>query len=459
MASSWTSEQVLALAPDDSSVKNAKKIGENKWKTFGASADLLWGECAGSGAQPYQTYIALDEPAFKCSCPSRKFPCKHGLALFLFYLQKPDQFAQKTTPNWASEWLESRQKKKEKKEQKAQEPEKPVDAKTLAKREQKQKESQQKREETVQKGIEELELWLRDLVRQGFVELKNQNYSYWDTIKRRMTDTQSTGLANRLRLMEAALGVEDWSNAFLSALARTHLLLESYRHIENLPQDLQAEVRSQIGWNWSKEEVFAHSHLVQDLWFVLAQFIEEEENLFTQKIWLYGQKSQRFAMILNFAHSTSRQSLDRSWRTGTFVPALLYFYPGRTLRVLYSKESQGSAEAFQQDALDLCLNSSADSIQEIFKQYTEAFAQNPWLSEYPMILKQVTPLCFGENFSKIALRDSQSMILPISPNFEKKGELFALTGGNPCQCFGLWDSKYFRPLSLWGEGQYWDLSL
>ena len=37
----------------------------------------------GSAASPYQTGIDLSEPAFQCTCPSHKFPCKHGLGLFL----------------------------------------------------------------------------------------------------------------------------------------------------------------------------------------------------------------------------------------------------------------------------------------------------------------------------------------------------------------------------------------
>ena len=44
---------------------------------------MLWGLCAGSGKNPYQTIVDLSGPAYKCSCPSRKFPCKHALGLLL----------------------------------------------------------------------------------------------------------------------------------------------------------------------------------------------------------------------------------------------------------------------------------------------------------------------------------------------------------------------------------------
>src|SRR5437660_1496499 len=81
---SWTTEQILALAPDAGSAKAGKELASpRKWLTLGQEGQAAWGECQGSGAHPYQTKIDLSEPAFQCTCPSRKFPCKHALGLFL----------------------------------------------------------------------------------------------------------------------------------------------------------------------------------------------------------------------------------------------------------------------------------------------------------------------------------------------------------------------------------------
>ena len=50
--------------------------------------------------------------SFKCSCPSRKFPCKHGLALLLLQAQDASRF---TAPQSAlvREWLASRRERAE----------------------------------------------------------------------------------------------------------------------------------------------------------------------------------------------------------------------------------------------------------------------------------------------------------------------------------------------------------
>ncbi|NJK44684.1 MAG: SWIM zinc finger family protein, partial [Pleurocapsa sp. SU_196_0] len=116
----WTPERILALAPDSSSASSGKGLSARKsWVSVAKSGDILWGECQGSGKHPYQTRIDTTEPVFKCSCPSRKFPCKHGLGLFLLYASKPAEFSETVPPSWVAEWLEGRQNRAEKKAEKA----------------------------------------------------------------------------------------------------------------------------------------------------------------------------------------------------------------------------------------------------------------------------------------------------------------------------------------------------
>ncbi|MCB1718739.1 MAG: SWIM zinc finger family protein, partial [Candidatus Competibacteraceae bacterium] len=71
---------MATLAPDSASLKAAQKLlSSRNWPLLGSNEQALWGHCLGSGSKPYLVRIELDEPAFKCSCPSRKFPCKHAL--------------------------------------------------------------------------------------------------------------------------------------------------------------------------------------------------------------------------------------------------------------------------------------------------------------------------------------------------------------------------------------------
>ena len=84
---SFSPEQIIALAPDAPSAKAGRSLATaRKWSALGCDERAVWGECQGSGKEPYRTQIDFTEPAFRCMCPSRKFPCKHALGLFLLFV-------------------------------------------------------------------------------------------------------------------------------------------------------------------------------------------------------------------------------------------------------------------------------------------------------------------------------------------------------------------------------------
>jgi len=92
-----TAEQITNLAPDATSVKAGRALATNsKWLSRCVHEKALWGDCQGSGKTPYRTIVDLGNIAFKCSCPSRKFPCKHGLGLLFLYADNPSVFSVET---------------------------------------------------------------------------------------------------------------------------------------------------------------------------------------------------------------------------------------------------------------------------------------------------------------------------------------------------------------------------
>lgn len=100
----WTPQQVAGAAPDASSLAAARRLARpGPWSETGSTETLLWGKCQGSGRTPYQVSIDLTGPAFRCSCPSRKFPCKHGLGLMVLASGAFDALPAAEEPAWVSE--------------------------------------------------------------------------------------------------------------------------------------------------------------------------------------------------------------------------------------------------------------------------------------------------------------------------------------------------------------------
>jgi len=97
-------EQVLAFAPDARSAAAGEKLGTPaSWQNLGASDDAYWGECKGSAL--YQVRVALPDLIAKCTCPSRKSPCKHVLGLLVLAATTPSALIATQPPEWVIEWL------------------------------------------------------------------------------------------------------------------------------------------------------------------------------------------------------------------------------------------------------------------------------------------------------------------------------------------------------------------
>src|SRR5271157_2988284 len=190
----WSTERIEQLAPDASSAQAGLGLAKPaRWRTLGQADHVIWGECQGSGSVPYQTQIDLREPAFRCSCPSRKFPCKHALGLFLLYVEQRSALAAGSRPLRVAEWLEARGKKVEQKTQKSRtagdgETTAVADSAAQAKR-------AAGREARVAAGLDELKRWLLDLVRQGLASVPGRPYGFWESVAARMVDAQAPGVA------------------------------------------------------------------------------------------------------------------------------------------------------------------------------------------------------------------------------------------------------------------------
>jgi hypothetical protein len=115
-------DTIHRIAPDSDAVTAARGLlRKNSFLDPGISADQTWllGRCKGSGKQPYEVSVDLADPSSptcRCNCPSRKFPCKHGLGLMLLYLESTDKFSEREP---AAELLAKREKKATRDQKKA----------------------------------------------------------------------------------------------------------------------------------------------------------------------------------------------------------------------------------------------------------------------------------------------------------------------------------------------------
>jgi uncharacterized Zn finger protein len=103
-----TQDRIAAIAPDAQTIARAQTMAApHKWRTAGQDEHALWGQC--QGAELYDVVVDLGDLGSRCTCPVRKTPCKHALALLMLSLA--GMVMPGEPPAWAAEWVAGRARK------------------------------------------------------------------------------------------------------------------------------------------------------------------------------------------------------------------------------------------------------------------------------------------------------------------------------------------------------------
>ena len=400
----WQVEQVFALAPRPSDAVVAQSLAvAARWGSTGCDRQGVWGRCRGTGSEPYDCVVDHVAVTFACSCPSRRSPCKHVLALLLLWVHGAVPWAERARPGHASAWLASAAAADNTTTAGATKPdsELPASAREAARPATQaaapdrvpdrmpdrmpdsapdRKPAASTRTERVARmraGLADLDRWLEDRVRTGLVDPALASYRTWDHLAARLTDAQVGGLANRVRRTAGAVGAHPrWHEQVLAELGMLHLLASAGSNFAALSPTRAESVAAAVGMLVRQADVLAGVP-VTDHWFVAGRSDVREDRIEVRRTYLHGRATGEWAMVLSFA--AYGQSLDTSLPVGSVVHADLFRYPGVLgLRALvgrrHSDEQPGSAP-------------SAGSVAQACAAVGAAVAAEPWIERYPVAMR------------------------------------------------------------------------
>ena len=419
-----SADQVTALAPDASSFKAGKALAaKSKWSGLGHAGQMIWGLAKGSGSKPYQTQVNIEEFAYKCSCPSRKFPCKHALGLLFLAADDETLLTETDLPDWVKAWVDTRQEKQSKKAEKTKAAKSKAAAK--AKDPEAAAKTRKKREARVQEGVSFLQDFLLDIARQGLGQSNIRERGYWDTVSRRLIDCQAPGLASAVgRISETANSATD--TRLLHEIGALYLLTHSYINKDNLTEAQQQEIDQRIGWQVAKETVLKSKHVTDD-WFVAFRTVTKPAQVTVYSTWLKGFQSQRWALLLSF--SAAGSSPSALWPVGSTVTTELAFYPGSNPdRALPVDES---AAANMEHHCDV----QTENVNELLARVADNLPDDPWQVRLPFVLS-VQPTTVEK---KTVLVDAEGVALPWHAVGSQQLILSTVCGGKPSRVAGVWD--------------------
>jgi SWIM zinc finger len=423
------SDQVIGLAPDAASVAAGRKLATpGPWSELGCHEQAVWGRAKGSGKLPYQVAVDLSGPAYTCSCPSRKIPCKHVLGLLLLWSQGEAAVAAGEPPAHVAEWLGGRAERAAATETRAaQRAAREADPEAQAAR-------RAARSAAITAGLAELERFLCDLVREGLAAARQRPAGWWDAQARRLVDAQAPGLAERVRRLGATLhaGRDGWPQSALEQAGMLYLAVRAWRRDDTLPDDLRDDLRAQVGWARQAREVREATPALPGPWAVIGVVLTEQDRLRVRRSWLQRPADGRAALILDFA--VTGAAFETAYAVGTILTGDLHPYPGRSgLRTLPASEL---AVTGRWDG-----PSSEQTIARAIEQWSAAIAADPFTERIAVAVAGVVP---AHASGLWWLRAADGNALPIAG--DPPWPLVALAGGTPVGVAGEWNGIALRPM-------------
>jgi hypothetical protein len=385
---------------------------------------VVWGECRGSAI--YRVQADLSATSYKCSCPSRKHPCKHVIGLLTLAEQGPAPAAC-SPPEWVAEWL-------------ARKHAQPTSDRSAASQKgtgaQARKRAQQ-RHLRILDGMDLLERWMCDIVGNGMAGLELRPPTFWEEQAARLVDAQAPGLATRVRRLAAIpRSGPGWPERLLAEMGRIELLIHAFRRLDELDPALQHDVRQLVGLPLSTEEVSAQGEHVVDDWGMLGQTVEAEHGLKAQRTWLVGLNTHRTALVLQFAVGQ---------RPFPYVSAInavqrmeLSFWPGAY--PLRARIERRLAEPYRLDER----RPGYPTINAFLHALTRALARNPWTDRFLAVLHDVVPIIRADGTWWV--RDTAGAALPLLERGYWRS--MANSGGYPMDMYCEWNGSALKPMAF-----------
>jgi hypothetical protein len=296
--------QVESLAQDPSSLQGGRSLATPApWSALGHNDLGAWGACRGSGRAPYQVVVSAGGTAFRCTCPSRKSPCKHALGLLLLWARQPARVSDPTPPGDAAAWLATTQGRRGPAptgddttdsthstsdaadtgsggdETSAAAPSGPTGRRPPVADPEAAAARAARRTARIVAAMAELDRWLHDLLRGGLGQAQALPPRFWDEMAARLVDGQAPAAATQVRRLATVVGHGDsWPGLVLGHMARLHLLASGWSRLEQLSQAQRDDLRTAAGWPWPSEQVLT-SQPESDRWYVLGRSETEEERV------------------------------------------------------------------------------------------------------------------------------------------------------------------------------------
>ena len=422
-----TTKLIEELAPNAAAAKNGRDlVSKNKFSNLYKSTDetVIWGECAGSGKNPYSCsvdFIDESNPVSRCNCPSRQFPCKHGLGL-MYAFEKGLTFNSSEIPE---DILSKREKKAQEKEtikEKAEKPKKINKAAVV------------KKADAQLTGIDLAEKLLRNIIQMGLSSVDAQARRTFSTQIKELGNYYINGIQtafNNLMLELNDVENDKYTRVinqinFISALLKKSKdYLNSRKENPEAAPELNSAIEEQIGYVWKLVELMENG-----LWEENAEIVQLSFNNYDdparkeyidQGYWINLKTGKIYSTKNYRPYKAAKYIKEDNTIFDVLQTPELFIYPG-DLNPRAGWDSAGRRDVTQNDITSI-INYAAPNYAEIVKTIKGSI-KNPLMDKNPIaLIKLHKSYINGEH---LVIEDEQGNVLTVMdmPYEEMKVEHF-----------------------------------
>ncbi len=409
---------IASFAPDSSSFSNGESL-VRKGNFIKLCKDtentVIFGECSGSGSKPYFVsvdFINPESPIARCSCPSRKIPCKHAIGIMIAFADGK-AFAEAEIPEDIKSKREKIQKREEK-QQKTAESDDSLDAPKKAKKTN--AAALAKKIQSQLEGLSIAESLIITIVRDGFGGANAKTNAEIEKQARQMGDHFLPGVQQELLDLFFILSKEDREASYTQAyeqITRIYALIKKgreYLHqkLENpaMERDTKSEIEAALGHPWKLTELAEAGLAEQDARLVQLAFSVYENNAAKETvetgIWInlndgFIGETKNIIPFKAKKHIAQQDSI-----MGVLYTSALYKYPGtinRRIRWEGYTLQDIRAEDYQK-----ILEAAAPEFPPLLKQLKDQL-KNPLSDKAPFSLVRFSNI--GELEGDLLIEDAQ----------------------------------------------------
>jgi hypothetical protein len=175
----------------------------------------------------------------------------------------------------------------------------------------------------------------------------------------------------------------------------------------------------------------------------VGQTVSEDERFRTERTWLRGIATGRYALVLQFAAGMA--PFEEMFLPGATIAATLAYWPGAFPQRALLQERHADGER-------VARLPGFEDIAAFLDSAASAYARQPFLERLCCTARDVAVLHDEGGF---AICDRKGATLPIAGRDEWM--LLALSGGRPVDVAGEWNGRALFPLSVAAEGVFHEL--